>query len=651
MTALTVVPRRTGARGIGTFAFVAAAIFSLMLTSAAPAAVDPAALTLSHTYKSMSLEELMDVEVSASRGTQTLMQSPSAVQIVTNQDIQRSGATNLAEAIRLAPNANVAQVNSYGYVVTTRGFSNIFANKLLVMIDGRSVYTPLFAGVVYDVQNVPLENVDRIEVVSGPGGTLWGANAVNGVINVVTKSAKDSQGLYLEGIYGSFLDDQEIVQYGGRASKNVYYRVYGMHFDRDNTTLPSGAPSSDSWGLTQGGFRTDWYPDDSNNTITVQGDVYNGREHTAPSDSTLDGQNILARFTHVISEDSDMSLQMYFDHTYRVDAPSLLTDQLVTYDIDFQHRFPLGTRHSILWGVGYRYQHSKITNASPFFGYIPPSRDMPLYSAFIQDEIAIIPDKLALTIGSKFEHNDFTGFEYQPSARLQYEINKKQTVWGAITRAVRTPSRIDTDLFIPTFPLPPTTPHVEGGPNFDSESVIAYESGYRVQPHKNVSLSASSFYNSYDDLHAVEAVPGTQIFQIMNGAEAQSWGIELAATYQATEWWRLRGGYTYFESDIWAKPGHTIQAADLGNDPHNQILIQSTLDLPHGFQFDVVARYVDSLPQPAVDDYIAVDVRIAWQYKNLVLSLVGTNLTDNKHSEFSTTDIPRGFYAKATYLW
>jgi iron complex outermembrane receptor protein len=602
-------------------------------------------------FKKMSLDELMNVDViSVSRQPEKLIGAASAIQVITNEDIHRSGATNLPEALRLAPNLRVAQVNSYAWVVSSRGFSGLFSNKLLVMIDGRTIYTPLFAGVSWDAQNVLLEDIDRIEVVSGPGGTLWGANAVNGVINIVTKSAKDTQGVYVSGAGGPMLEDQAAVRYGGKIGDNLYYRIYGQRTDRDNTFHANGTDNSDQWGVTNGGGRFDYYPSDAD-TLTLQGDMYGGNEQTLPADSEIDGQNIVSRWTHTFSPDSELKVQFFADHTFRDDKPSTLTDVLQTYDLDIQHSFKIGERHALVWGLGYRRMISDVEASTTFVGFLPNRRNLNLFSGFVQDEITLVPDRLRFTAGIKLEHNHFSGFEWQPSARLAWTPTDRQTFWGAVSRAVRSPSRIDTDYFLPTFAVPDTTPHVIGGPHFDSEKLIAYELGYRIQPISRLSLSLSTFYNQYDDLYGVEALPGTVAYEIQNVSEGESWGAELAGNVQLLDWLRIRGGYTYYSADIRNKPGHVAPTASLGNDPEHQVLLQTMMDLPYHFQFDLTGRYVSALPDPEINAYIAFDARLAWQYKNWELAVVGQNLGDSRHPEFGEVEIPRSVYGKATLRW
>lgn len=613
---------------------------------------DAEVVTAPDALKKLSLEELMDVEVtSVSKTPERLLEAASAIQVLTGEDIKRSGAMNLADALRLASNLEVQQIASHAWVVSARGFDALFANKLLVMIDGRSVYTPLDAGVFWDAQNVLLEDLDRIEVISGPGGTLWGANAVNGVINITTKSAKETQGLYVSGGGGSFLQDFGAVRYGDNVGKDLFYRVYAQRFDRNSTLLPNGKDGTNAWDITQGGFRVDYYPS-REDTFTWQGDFYDGTEHnSAVDDSSIDGQNVLGRWKHVFTEDSDFTAQVYFDRTGRQDIPSTITDELLTYDFDFQYRFPLGERQSILCGVGYRFMDDNTPTSTTFAGFVPIGRTMQLFNGFLQDEITLAPHLLKLTLGTKLEHNDFSGFEVQPSGRLAWTPTEHQTIWGAVSRAVRSPSRIDVDYRIPT--TPPYA--IAGGPKFHSETVIAYELGYRIQPVRQLSLSLATFYNDYDDIYSVELAnpPAPLPYTIQNGTDGQSWGVELSGTLQATDWWRLRGGYTYFHKDLWNNPGHTYPKALqdlLGNDPEHQVLLQSIMDLPGNLQLDVTARCVDDLPDPRVPGYFAMDVRIAWTYKRFEVALVGQNLFDNQHPEFSTAqEIPRSVFGSVTW--
>jgi iron complex outermembrane receptor protein len=605
--------------------------------------------------KKLSVEELMDIEVtSVSKHPEKLTEAASAIQVITHDDIRRSGATTIPEALRLAPNLQVAQLNSHHWIISARGFNNIFANKLLVMIDGRTVYSPLFAGVFWDAQNVLLEDVDRIEIISGPGGTLWGANAVNGVINIITKRAKNSQGLFVSGAAGSALRGLASVRYGSSVGPNLFYRAYAQYSDRDQTVLPNGEDNIDKWSITQGGFQMEWYPTEVN-TLSVQGNFYRGIQETAPEESPMDGQNIMGRWTRSFSNRSELIVQAYFDRTWRRDVPGTVYDELETYDLDVQHRFLPGERHDVLWGAGYRIMNDKTINTTQFLGLVPADRRMDLLSTFIQDAITLLPEHLKLTIGTKLQHNDFSGFEIQPSARLAWSI-KQHLIWTAVSRAVRAPSRIDVDYHIPTYEVPPQYPSVAGGPNFTSEKVIAYELGSRLQPSSKWSISLAGFYNQYDDLYSVEPLPGTMTYQIQNGVKGYSYGGELSGNYQPIPRWRLRGGYTYFSKKLENKPGNMsapIALANLGSDAKNQFLLQSILDLPAHFQVDMVLRHIDTLPSTQfyeeVPSYYSFDARLAWHFRQLEIAVVGQNIFHELHSEFAGIRIPRNFYGKISW--
>ncbi len=625
--------------------------------SAASAALTPSGTDSlpAGSLKKLSLEELMDVEVtSVSRHPERLSGTASAIQVITGEDIRRSGATTLPEALRLAPNLQVAQANSSQWAISARGFDNVLADKLLVLIDGRTVYTPQYAGVYWDVQVPPLETIDRIEVISGPGGTLWGANAVNGVINIITKSAKDTQGWSVEAGGGQGLRGAGEIRYGGTLSPNVTYRAYASGFAQGNTMLTNGKDAHDQWNMEQGGFRMDWDARGADR-VTVQSDYTNGRpdpDGAIPSVFT-EGGNLLSRWTHTISDRSDFQLQAYYDRQYR-NLNNGVSDDLETYDIDWQHRFPLTTSQEVTWGLGARFMNDRAQNL-PLFAFLPSRRMLHLYSAFLQDEVDLVPNHLRLTIGSKFENNDYTGFEVQPSIRLALTPTDGQTIWTAVSRAVRTPARLDRDfnLFIT-----PTIPLIKGA-DFQSETVVAYEAGWRSQVAKTLSFSLSTFYNVYDDLRT--AAPGTgpanTPITFANGVGGHSDGAELSVEWQVNDRWRLRGGHTYFTKHLFVKAGNVDlnNASSESDDPANQSLVQSSLDLPGGFEWDAVARYVDALPNPAVSRYFGLDLRFGWHVMpRLELSVTGQNLLDYGRVQFipsspSTRQIPRTIYAQVTW--
>lgn len=598
-------------------------------------------------YKTMSLDELLDQQVvTVSRSEQHVSNTAAAIQVIGAEEIRRSSATTLPEALRLASNLAVARASSSSWAISARGFNNELANKMLVLIDGRTVYTPLYAGVFWDTQNVLLEDVDRIEVVSGPGGTLWGANAVNGVINVITKSAKDTQGLYASGGGGSFLQDFGAVRYGAGNGSNLFYRAYAQRFDFNNSKLPSGVDAADRWNMNQGGFRVDWEPAQKD-VLTLQGDFYGGELDGPVNDSGLDGQNVLGRWTHSFSDESDVRVQMYFDRVSRNMAGSFAKD-LKTYDLDVQHRFPLGERQSITWGGGFRYLQDRIRNQG-VLAFLPANKTLRLFTAFAQDEITLVEDKLKLTLGTKLEHNDYSGFEYQPSVRLAWTLTARQTIWGAISRSVRTPSRIDVEFYTPPPPVAPGTPNLAGGPGFDSERVMSYELGYRVHPFESLAISIATYYNDYSDLRSLDE-PTPNNFIIANHFEGTIYGVEVAVNYHPFEWWRWRFGYNYLNKDLDVNGGLGVNAsAREGNDPKHQFTFQSILDLPGNFGFDVTGRWISELSSPVVPAYFSLSTRLSWEYKNFEISVIGHNLTEPSHREFGNREMPRAVYGNITW--
>ncbi len=617
--------------------------------------------------KKLSMEELMDIEVtSVSRHPEKLLDAPSAIQVITSEDIRRSGATSIPEALRLADNLDVAQQNSHDWNISARGFNTDLANKLLVLIDGRTVYTPLFSGVFWDVQDYLLEDVDRIEVISGPGGTLWGANAVNGVINITTKSAKDTQGGYVEAGGGTELQDSVGIRYGGTLAPDVYFRIYAKYFDRDSEVFSTGDDATDSWNMARGGFRID-AAGTSANPLTLQGDIYSGTEdETTGGNSKVRGGNILGRWSHTFLDSSDFSLQLYYDRTHLAAlkpsngfAPAgILADDLDTYDLDFQDHFRLGAHHRLSWGLGYRFTHDQVTNA-PAVVFIPSRLDQQLFSGFVQDEIAL-SDHVTFTLGTKLEHNDYTGFETEPSARLQWDVTTKQMFWGAISRAVRTPSRIDRDLEEPTLlPAPLPASILSGSSDFTSETLIAYELGYRAQLGTKLSMSLSTFYNDYDHVRSTTTtLPFIFPLYFQNNLEGKTFGAELSSNYQALDWWRLHVGYTLLREHLWVKPGY----ADFSNalnetaDPEQQYSIRSSMDLPQNVQLDADLRWVDTLHNNnganagTVPSYYELDLRLAWNVtKRVELSVVGQNLLHDHHPEYGFPGATREEIARSVY--
>lgn len=609
-------------------------------------------LTTARALKKLSLEELMDIEVvSVSRGPQKLTEVASAIQVITNEDIRRSGATRLPEALRLASNLIVAQSNSHDWGITARGFNgaplanNTSANKLLVMIDGRTVYSPLFGGVFWDVQNVLLEDVERIEVVSGPGGTLWDANAVNGVINIITRNAKDTQGLFATVGVGSFLRNHAALRYGIALNDKLFLRVYGQRYDQERTIPVDGNERDiDDWDMNQGGFRMDFTPD-SKNQFTFQGDFYLGSE-TADNGDEVDGQNLMVRWRKNISPTSNMEAQVYYDRTWRYLPGADFGEELHTYDGDFQHRFTAGDKNNLLWGIGFRVMQDIINN-SPALSFDPAIRNMDFLSAFIQDQITLVPRRLQLTLGSKILHNVYSGWELQPSGRMAWTPDDRNTIWTAVSRSVRTPTRWDADEVTPLIITP--------GNRFLSEKVRSYELGYRLEPVEKTSFSLATYFNQYDDLRSINQNPNAPPGLIFaNDQRAESMGVEVSGNYFASSSWRLRGGYSFLRTKIWSTKEGVMPYSDAFEaiDPKSQFIFQSILDVTRSVDIDVTARYVHRLEQtgftPLVPSYFTFDARLTWQIGKLSVEVIGQNLLEKNHLEFGSRKIPRSYYARLT---
>jgi iron complex outermembrane receptor protein len=435
------------------------------------------------------------------------------------------------------------------------------------------------------------------------------------------------------------------------SGSNLFFRVYGQRFDHNETVFTGGRDATNAWNLTQGGFRADWIPEGPG-TLTLQGDMYTGTfDQAPPGDTEVDGQNILGRWRHTFSDTAELALEWYVDRTWR-NVPNVFAEDLKTYDLDLQHRFGFGERHLVTWGAGYRLMDDEVRNGAGI-SFLPGNRTLHLISGFVQDEIILLPDRLRLLLGTKVEHNDYSGVEVSPSARLAWTPGPRHTVWSAVSRAVRSPSRIDSDLFLPA--AAPGGPDVVGTDAFKAESVLAVELGYRLRPVDRLTLSLATYYNFYDDIRSVEPV-ATNLFVIQNRNGAETFGIELSGRYRATDFWTVRGGYTYLNKRVFRTDGgfDINDGRAEGNDPEHQVLVQSMLDLPRGFQFDVSARYVDGLPSPEVPSYFTFDARLAWWPKtNLEVSVVGQNLWNQRHSEFGSPgarhEIPRSVFGKVSW--
>ena len=664
-----------------------------MAGGAKAAAIVPTDLT------ELSLEELMNIEItSVSKKPEKLADAAAAIFVITQEDIRRSGVTCIPEALRMVPGINVARIDSNKWAITSRGFNGRFANKLLVLIDGRSVYAPSFSGVYWEVQDTLMEDVDRIEVIRGPGATLWGANAVNGVINIITKSAADTQGGLVT--MGAGTEERGFggVRYGTDLGETTYGRFYAKGFKRDEFVHTTGDDAGDDWDMLRGGFRVDslLYGSDP---VTVQGDIYQGNINQTLNLATLsapysqkfedegevEGWNLLTRWQHTLSPTSDFTLQVYYDRTDREDA--VYGEIRDTFDIDIQHQFAAGEQHEVIWGLGYRYIHddvsADISNSDTLVLY-PDSCSDELFSAFVQDKITFIENCLWLTIGSKFEHNDYTGYEVQPNARFFWSPHTNHKLWASVGRAVRTPSRaengvdlINNVFLIPTFAPPPYPEEVavaitvKGDRDYESEELLAYELGYRFVPANTLSLDMSVFYNDYDNLRSSEletrADQGAYIeqpLQFYNNLKGKTYGLELAAVWQAADWWQWDMAYSYLWIDI--DTCSEAQKGQTNDGPQHQVSLRSAVNLSKDLDLDLWLRYVDDVKainsrnregsRTEIDSYLTLDIRLAWRpYDKVEIALVGQNLLDDEHPEFMQesftmpTEVERGVYGKVTW--
>jgi iron complex outermembrane receptor protein len=629
--------------------------------------------------KKLSVEELMAIQVtSVSRTEESLGDAAAAVAVVTNEDIRRSGATSVPEALRNIPGLHVARQTASTWAISSRGFSSVNSEKLLVLTDTRSLYTPLFSGVFWDVQDYLLQDIERIEVIRGPGATLWGSNAVNGVINITTKSARDTQGLYAETSVGTEERAGVAARYGGQMANGAYYRIFAKYFDRGATLSSNESP--DDWQVGHFGFRSDWEAT-ARDTWTLQGDVYRGDVgQLAPSVEVIgrpgpagrlrvgvSGGNVLTRWRRALSPASDLQLRLYYDRTQR-DDPSF-TDTLDTVDLDFQHRFGRG-RHNITWNANYRLTAND-NHGGGIFAVDPSfSRDQ-VVSGFLQDQVRLF-DPLHVTVGAKVEHNDFSGTEVQPSGRVAWDPLPRHTIWGSVSRAVRVPTRFERDIAIDvTDPAGNPLVRLLGNRDFDSEHMLAYEAGYRWQALRALSVDTAAFHNRYEGLASLELGapfseprPGRTVIPLRNQnlTDGHARGVEALVTYAPVVALRLTASYSHLDLSL------TPRGADLnrgrfleGSTPRHQFGLRSYLDLPARFRFDVMFRRlsaIEQIPQivtgQGLDGYAELDVRLAWDgWRRMEISLVGQNLLHDQHAEFGNPaargEIERGVYAKVAW--
>jgi iron complex outermembrane receptor protein len=633
----------------------------------------------------ISLESLMNMEVtSVSKREQKLSQAAAAIFVINQDDIRRSGALNIPDLLRMVPGLDVAQINANTWAISSRGFNYQFSNKLLVLIDGRTVFTPSQDGVNWDTQDVPLEDIERIEVIRGPGATIWGSNAVNGVINVITKSAADTQGALVTAGSGTENRAFGTVQNGGMFG-DMSYRVFAKYLDVDDLPPVIGS-GSDAWHLLHGGFRLDGHLANAD-PVTLQGDIYSGSEGAvighiesiSPPDNdivsrttNLSGGNVLGRWSHLHASGTETTLQVYFDRYLRLGGE--LDETCDTIDIDFHQNARVGSRHFLVWGAGYRHAADR-TVGTIDQAFAPADMSLRLYSAFIQDEITLRPDRLTLTVGSKLEHNDFTGFEVEPSARLAFTPSTRDTFWAAVSDSARTPSLRDdnADFNLAALSLPngsPAIATIEGNPQQKAEYLLSEELGYRIQANAWVSIDVSLFHNRYRNLRSFEQgapLPQTipqpyteiPIFQ-GNHVHGSTDGVELSTKIRVTDQWTLSPGYALLNINLHNDPGSpdvsTVPDTE-GSSPHHQAQLRSALNLSRTLSWNVAAYFVGRLPAQQVPSYTRLDTQLSWQpTPAIALSLVGQNLLRDRHVEsmeiltsVNSSQVQRGAYAKISW--
>jgi iron complex outermembrane receptor protein len=601
--------------------------------------------------QALSIEQLANVEItSVSRRPEPLAGAPAAVFVISAEDIRRSGAINLPEALRLAPNLEVARMNGFAYTITARGFNSPeSSNKLLVLVDGRSVYSPLASSVFWENVDVPLEDVARIEVISGPGGALYGANAVNGVINIITRDSSQTQGALVNATAGT-TDDKLMARYGFTPWEGGSVRVYGQVSHANNTTPVSALdPARTAWARNQGGFRLDQKYD--GDALTLQGDIFANSTPALTIESGR-GYNVTGRWTHDLEGGSSLELQAYTDGNSRI-LPGLAREQLDTFDLQIQHSTRLWWNDTFIWGGEYRHSKEAFYALSGPFGFADPVTHLAIENLFAQDEFHL-SDNLKVTAGIKIENSSYSNVDFMPDMRLAWQVTDKDLLWAAVSRAVRTPSKIDRELQAPGILLP--------APRFHSEKLTAYELGYRGELLPNLSLSVSGYYNVYDDLRSDFYDVATVVpIQLRNGIAGDSYGLESWAKYGLTDWWRLSAGFSWLQRTERLKPGHLdlTFGQSLGQDPTYQAQLRSEMNVFDDLELDATLRSIGHVKvrdattgrtNVLVGAYTEADLRLGWHViEGLDLSLEGFNLLHQSHLEandpstYSPQYVPRSF--------
>ena len=601
-----------------------------MLALTLPAAAADARLLALHSLGDLSIEELAEVTVtSVSRRPQRLSEAAAAIYVIQGEDIRRSGAHTLPEALRLAPNLQVAALDARQYAITARGFSSNIANKLLVLIDGRTVYSPLFSGVFWDAQDLLLEDVDRIEVISGPGGVTWGTNAVNGIINIITRPAAGTLGTLAKAAAGSG-EQLLAARYGGALGENTRWRLYAKSLRRERSELATPGTSFDAWHRSMVGLRGDWAS--GSDAAVIEAEAFRGASEDRPlyGAVSLNGAHLLARWSRRLGDGDDLEVQAYLDHTDRTDR-FLLQDRADIADLEFKRRLAIGSQQ---WVVGGGMRHAR-DNSDPgvLFAFIPAAQTQSWYTFCAQDQLRLAPT-LELTLGARLERSPYSGWEALPSARIGWNFSERDLLWASLSRAVRSPARLDREIFFPA--TPPF--FIAGGPSFDSEIANVAEIGYRGQPSAVFSWSMTGFVNDFDRLRSGQITPqGTLV--IDNLIAGQVRGIEAWAQWQAAANWRLDAGALWLDKNLHLKAGSNdpVGPGNLGDDARNQWSLRSLFNLSPRHELDIGVRHVGPLPAPAVGSYTAFDARLGWQINpRLDLSFIVRNALDPRHLEFDS---------------
>jgi len=644
---------------------------ALVALLAVPAAAAAQAGNAQPDLAELDIEELGRITVtSASRGPEPVSHASAAIFVITREDMRRAGSRSIPDALRLAPGLQVARVTARDWSITARGFGEASPNKLLVLVDGRAVYSPLFAGVFWDIQAWPISDVDRIEVILGPGATLWGSNAVNGVINIITRDASVTRGGRLSVRTSTDAPITALARYGFGLGASSALRVYGMYSDHDPSRFADGTDADDDWRRGQGGFRFD-SDLSGRDHLTIQGDAYAAEgdqisrlvtldppyAELVPGSREVNGGNILARWTRTLGARSELRVQGYYDRAVRTQLPATGRVAVDLADIEFQHRFGLGRRHDLVWGAGYRLVSDELEDLFAI-GLVPPARNTYLLTAFAQDEITLAPDRLFATLGAKLERNDFTGVEIQPNARVRWSPVPEHTLWASTSRALRIPTRLDTDIrfitnVLPTSPL--TLVRVEGNEDFESESVVAAEVGYRGELASWLSLDVSAYHSWYDRLRSTHPLaPTTEDGRtvlpvtIGNDANARTWGGTVAVNWHPATRVLVRGSYTRLEmrvtSDSDAAP-NSVPNISAGANPEHFGSLAVFVALPRDLELHLIGRYVGALSTPLIEDYVEAGARLGWRVTpNFSVGIRGENLLHDRHAEFASApqrEMPR----------